>query len=245
MFDTERPPDAMAPAAPVGKLTALDVNFLPERYRPRRLRFAMLRPWLVLLAFGALLVPSVQLFSQRTAELHRIQAQQEAVSSELDNYQPLANQRDALQARIDQAQLQIGAIEDAYDIINIQLHTWSALLPRVLAAAPDQLYLGAVTQSDLQITLEGYALSYALPSAYADRLEALGEFESVEIQLIARLAPQDEPPIFVPTATPEASSGSDSESATPEAEPAPIYQFEIQLALPAPRPTPAPTEAGG
>ncbi|HEY4667382.1 MAG TPA: hypothetical protein VIH26_08785, partial [Anaerolineales bacterium] len=51
-------------ASPMAEPIRLDLNFLPERYRGPRLRLSVLRPWLFLVSFGLLLIPSVQLMGR-------------------------------------------------------------------------------------------------------------------------------------------------------------------------------------
>ena len=61
MFKTGGEPLAAEAAAPVPTPIHLDLNFLPERYRGRgRRTLVTLRPWLFLLGFALLLIPSGQ-----------------------------------------------------------------------------------------------------------------------------------------------------------------------------------------
>jgi len=199
----------------------LDLNFLPERYRGPRLRLSVLRPWLFLLSFALLLIPSFQLINRHLRELSAVQLAFESVSAELEAYQPLADERAELEGRISSAEAQSSAIEAAYQIINIHRVTWSDLVPRIVAAVPDGLTLTLVNHSAEEVILEGLASEYRLPSAFADNLQDLPDFTAVIIQSVQLLLPEEEPAVE-----------REAEGETP-AEPPVLYKFQITLRFPA------------
>jgi len=199
----------------------LDLNFLPERYRGPRLRLSVLRPWLFLVSFALLLIPSIQLIARHLGELAAVQSAFETVSAELEGYQPLAEERASLEGRVASADAQANAIEAAYQIINIHRVTWSDLVPRILAAVPDGLALTLVNHSAEEVILEGLAAEYRLPSAFADNLQDLPDFSAVIIQSVLLLLPEEQPPVDL-----------EAEGETP-AEPPVLYKFQITLQFPA------------
>jgi Tfp pilus assembly protein PilN len=231
MFDTPDQPKPIEVAIPPAPPVRLDLNFLPERYRGRRLRFSSLRPWLLMVGFALLLYPSADLFQRRTTELTSIEMQMEAVSAALDGYQPLADERSALEARIAAAEAQISEVQAAYEAIDVQPLRWSELVPRLMSAAPAGVQFSSISQAAEQITIEGLAEAYILPSEYRDALAAFDDFESVTVEIIAKLDTQDQP---VPT--PTADSDATAEPGDVPAEPV-FYQFEITAVLPSPPPT--------
>ena len=206
--------------SPMAEPIRLDLNFLPERYRGPRLRLSVLRPWLFLLSFALLLIPSIQLMSRHLGALATIQSAFETVSAELDTYQPLADERAALEGRISSAGAQASAIEAAYQIINIHRVTWSDLVPHILAAVPDGLTLTLVNHSAEEVILEGLATEYGLPSAFADNLQALPDFRAVIIQSVQLLLPEEQPAVAL-----------EAEGESP-AEPPVLYKFQITLHFP-------------
>ncbi len=208
-------------APPVAEPIRLDLNFLPERYRGRRLRLTTLRPWLFLLGFGLLSIPSTQLLARYLREMSAVQTAFETVSAALEAYQPLADERAQLEGRIASADAQSSAIEAAYQIINIHRVTWSDLVPRILAAVPDGLALTLLNHSAEQVILEGLATEYTLPSAFADKLAELPDFIAVVIQSVELLPPEEEPSVALP-----------AEGETPAEQPA-LYKFQITLQFPA------------
>ena len=200
----------------------LDLNFLPERYRGPRLRLSVLRPWLFLVSFALLLIPSIQLISRHLGALAAVQSAFGAVSAELEAYQPLADERAELEGRISSAEGQASAIEAAYQIINIHRVTCSDLVPRILAAVPDGLALTLVNHAAEEVILEGLASEYGLPSAFADELAELPDFAAVIIQSVAQLLPEQE-------ATVELEPEPEGEAS---AEQPLIYVFQIRLLFP-------------
>ena len=243
MFETGGEPLAAEAAAPAPTQIHLDLNFLPDRYRRRGLRTLIaLRPWLLLLGFALLLVPSGQLFVKRTTDLARVEGELSMVSEALQGFQPLANERTALEARISSAEAQIVEIQAAYSTASILRVTWSDLLPVILGETPEGVHITLVDQADFEIVLEGLAEAYFLPSSFVDRLESLDEFESVTIQSVVRLTQEEEPAIVVLVAEGEGEEAEETVELEPE--PASLYRFVISLSLPLPA-EPMPPSAEG
>jgi len=180
----------------------------------------VLRPWLFLLGFALLMIPAFQLISRHLRELSAVQLAFDTVSAELEAYQPLADERAELEGRISSAEAQSGAIEAAYQIINIHRVTWSDLVPRIVAAVPDGLTLTLVNHSAEEVILEGLATEYGVPSAFADNLQGLPDFSAVIIQSVQLLLPEEEPAVEL-----------EAEGETP-AEPPVLYKFQITLHFP-------------
>lgn len=238
---------------------AVELNFLPDRYRGRGLRvLTTLRPWLFLAGFALLLIPSLQLFRRQAVELAAVEAELAAVAEALEGYQPLADERTLLEARVTSAEAQIVEIQAAYDTIDIRNVTWSGMLPLILGEVPGGVELILVSQSDEEVLLEGVTDAYRLPSVLADNLEALGRFESVTIQSVVRLNPlenADLVPVEVSASETLDDGGEPSEgieaaivgepSIGVEEERPSSYRFRITILLPLfMEPTPEPADEG-
>ncbi|MFV2044868.1 MAG: PilN domain-containing protein [Anaerolineales bacterium] len=257
-------------AAPRPRPIVVDLNFLPERYRGRGLRILItLRPWLFLAGFALMLIPSAQLFWRQSVELATVEAGLAAVREEMEAYQPLADERALLEARIISAEAQMVEIQAAYDTINIQRVTWSDVVPLILAQVPTGVDLTLVSQSDEEVVLEGTAVAYGLPSILADNLEALDPIETVTIQSIVLVNPEEElglaadkapaadsdiPPLgeggeqaaaeqpseLIEVVVAEEEPSSETEGRRP-----PYYRFKITILLPLfVEPTPEPIDEG-
>lgn len=218
MAKSRRAPRVSEAAAPRPGPMIVDLNFLPERYRGRGLRILIaLRPWLFLAGFALLLIPSAQLFLRQSARLATVEASLATVSEETEAYQPLADERALLETRIRSAEAQIIEISAAYDTINIQRVTWSELVPLILAQVPAGVDLTLVSQSEEEVVLKGFAEAYALPSVLADNLEVLAPFETVTIQSIVLVKPEEEPELEAeptPAAVPEEGPPAEIDPAT-------------------------------
>src|SRR3990172_6627404 len=101
--DTPTQDNALATAASELAL-ALDLDFLPERYRPRRLTLRSLRPALFVLGFALLLIPLGRYWGEARLQLAAVEASLTQVQANLQGYQPLAEERAGLEARIASAQ---------------------------------------------------------------------------------------------------------------------------------------------
>src|SRR3990172_2655156 len=93
--DTPSQGDALAKAASELAL-ALDLDFLPERYRPRRLTLRSLRPALFVLGFALLLIPLGRFWGEARLQLAAVEGSLTQVQADLQGYQPLAEERAGL-----------------------------------------------------------------------------------------------------------------------------------------------------
>jgi hypothetical protein len=218
--------DALAKAASELAL-ALDLDFLPERYRPRRLTLRSLRPALFVLGFALLLVPLGRFWGQARLQLAAVDASLTRVQADLQGYQPLAEERAGLEARIAAAQAASAEIQIAYDSVDIQDVTWSRLLSRALSVRPDGVEVVRLSQEQNELVLEGLADLHHQPSSYAEALASLGDFTEVVLRSVIKLEPLPDPELPADAEAPEVR-----------------YYFEISAFLPVPeRPAPPPTEA--
>jgi len=224
--DTPSQGDALATAASELAL-ALDLDFLPERYRPRRLTLRSLRPALFVLGFALLLIPLGRFWAQARLELSAVDASLTQVQADLQGYQPLAEERAGLEARIASAQAASAEIQIAYDSVDIQDITWNRVLSRALSVRPDGVEVVRLSQEQAELVLEGLADLHHQPSDYAQALASLGDFTEVVLRSVIKLEPLPDPE---PPADAEA----------PEVR----YYFEISAFLPLPEPpAPPPAEA--
>ena len=262
MIKSRRQGGAKKAAAQRPRPMVVELNFLPDRYRGRGLRvLTTLRPWLFLAGFALLLIPSLQLFQRQAVELAAVEAELAAVAEALEGYQPLADERALLEARVTSAEAQIVEIQAAYDTIDIRNVTWSEILPLILGEVPGGVELTLVSQSDEEVVLEGVTDAYRLPSVLADSLDALGRFESVTIQSVVRANPQENPELVPVEAPPLDDGGEESSGEQPadaieaaivvvpsigvEDERPPRYRFRITILLPLfMEPTPEPADEG-
>jgi len=224
----DSPPQADALAKASSEMAlALDLDFLPERYRPRRLTLRALRPALFVLSFALLLVPLGRLWRQSRLELNAAEASLTQVQAALEGYQPLAEERASLEARTAAAQAASAEIQTAYDAVDIQDITWNQVLGRVLSVQPQGIEMLRFSQEGTELLLEGRALQHDQPSSFAEALERLGDFQEVVLRSVIRLEP-----VVDPEQPPEE-----------EAPPA-LYGFEISALLPQPEPPPTSVPEG-
>jgi len=226
--DTPCQGNALATAASELAL-ALDLDFLPERYRPRRLTLRSLRPALFVLGFALLLIPLGRFWGQARLQLAAVEGSLTRVQADLQGYQPLAEERAGLEARIASAQAASAEIQIAYDSVDIQDITWNRLLSRALSVRPEGVELVRLSQEEDELVLEGLAAQHDQPSSYAEALAGLGDFSEVVLRSVTRLEPLPDPEL----------------PAEAEA-PVLVYYFEISAFLPLPEPpipTPAPEQA--
>jgi hypothetical protein len=202
-------------------LQMIDLNLLPEVYRKRKITLSALRPWLFLLAFGLILIPTLQLYSKASLELNRVEGDLAQVQAALDDYRPLAEEKAALEAKIEEALDQAGEIESATDSATIQEIVWSDVLQNILRIAPAGIELTIIDQLGYEVVIVGVAEGHHLPMSYADDLMESGLFASLVVNSIVQI--KEAEPTSIEPAGPVSPA---------------LYEFEMSLILPGQAETP-------
>jgi hypothetical protein len=202
-------------------LRMIDLNILPEVYHKRRITLSALRPWLFLLAFALLLIPTQQLFSSASLELAKVEEDLAKVQAALDDYKPLAEEKATLEAKLEKALDHASEIESATDSATIQEIVWSDVLQNILRLAPSGIELTTIDQLGYEVVIVGVAEGHRLPMSYADDLMESGIFKSLVVNSIVQSK--------VPDPIPAEPVGPVSP---------PLYEFEMSLILPGQAETP-------
>ncbi len=202
-------------------LRRIDINILPQVYRKRRLSLSALRPWLLMVAFALTLVPTLQFYSEASLELNRVEGSLEEVQAALDDYKPLAEEKSALEAKIEEALHQASEIESATESATIQEIVWSDILQNIIRIAPAGIELTVIDQLGYEVVIVGISEGHSLPMSYADDLMGSGLFTSLVVDSIVQIKESEAIP-----------------GESPTVESPPVYEFEMSLILPGMAETP-------
>ena len=168
-----------------------------------------------MLTFGLILIPTLQLYSKASIEYNRVEGDLTNVQAALDDYKPLAEEKAALEAKIEEALDQAGEIESATESATIQEIVWSDVLQNILRTAPAGIELTIIDQLGYEVVIVGVAEGHRLPMSYADDLMDSGLFTSLIVNAIVQ--------INIPEPIP-------GEPISPDSPP--LYEFEMSLILP-------------
>jgi len=202
----------------------IDFNLLPRRYRARKLSLTAMRPWLFVITSILVFGLAMYQYSIAYSGLQSVGRDLERVQAGLDNYQPLIEEKDALEAQLNSVRDEIFEIEAAFQFVAIQTIEWSDVLNSVFENAPSGLDFTSVSQSTEELVLMGVTEDYHLPLSFSEELEALGLSTTVSVEAIVKVAAAE---------TEEAEIEGDEELSEPlapiETEGPPLYEFEITL----------------
>lgn len=171
----------------------LDLNILPPRYRPRRVRLAavvgVLAVALVLLG----LLPAYNALTEarsRSDYLETRLAQGKAALSEVQARQVQAQaQTAALEAQIEQVRAESGRIRAELSTLGQQRTARADGLATAIAVLVPRVRLVRVQQAGATYTVEGEAGSQALVLDYARLLQASGQYANVRIVSLVNVDP--------------------------------------------------------
>ena len=192
----------------------LDLNILPDQYRRRKLSLRAARPWLFVVAYALLVIPTHRLYASAANELNRVEVELVRVQSALDDYEPLTEEKDAFASKIEEVESQIDEIETIAQSSSIQEITWGNVLRLIVRTVPVGIELTMVEQSGYEVVIIGVAENRQLPPSLADALKESGLFANVVINSLIKILPPEPKGDEVPTTIP-----------------LPKYEFEISLDL--------------
>jgi len=168
-------------------LEIFDINILPERYRPKKIRLVGILPWLLFLVFLTALYPSILIAQEAQSNFKRTQFQVAVLQTSLESYQSAANEMTALQDEIGITTERRDQIVASYLGIDLQGSNWSPALFRIEKNVPDGISWTSVVQQDQEIHLEGIADTYEGILDLQDILSSLGEFSKVRIDSVDQI----------------------------------------------------------
>ncbi len=180
--------------------SVVDLNILPEQYRPYKLPSRVLFLWIAAYGLTVLLVPAYL----ASARIETTSAQAEAelirVRQELQLAPTPAGEVISLTRTLSETNAAVTRVESVLPVI-MGRSDW----PEIMAAIDDYesswLDVESVTQVENQITLEGYAVDSATVIDYVDSLKISNVFESVSLLSMDEVARPFGTATVTPTAT--------------------------------------------
>lgn len=194
---------------------SIDINILPDRYRPRHISWRSARPWVLLVGFVISLVPAASLYDRTSAIEKAALERLTDVQTTLRAYKPLAEEKGGLEAQIEEIDRQSAEIEAAHASISIQATPWSALLQEIIDTTSAGIELTKLDQGANEVSVVGVAIDPRMPLAFSEALIATGSFDSVTVNSIVRRTLADP------------AEGQPSSGSTPQ-----VFEFEMTLSLP-------------
>ena len=200
-----------------GSIGLFDLNILPQRYRRKRIRLAVVGMWLLFLVLLGLLYPSgimalkaQALFKQNQIDLAQVQAT-------MDSYQSAASELEGLEAEIEGVYQLRDQIIESYQGIDFQSTKWSGTLFLIDEIAPEGITWTLISQQGAEIRLDGVSQNYSTILELVDILQDLDEIQSVQIDTIDQVIIEESGAVL-----PE--GGEDTQ---PLPTPYPSYTFKI------------------
>ena len=159
----------------------IDLNILPERYRPRRLTGLMAALIILAVALAMGLIPAYSLLQTERARTLSVQARLAQAEATLAQIQVNAAALEEVEQQIAQVQAEIAQLQAEYQALSQWQADRSSGITSVVFALLPGIRLTGITQQESFLTIQGEAGSQALVLDYARALQATGEFRNVRI----------------------------------------------------------------
>lgn len=167
-----------------GSIGLFDLNILPQRYRRKRIKLAVVGMWLLFLVLLGLLYPSGIMALKAQAFFNQSKIELAQVQTTLDSYQSVANELEELEAEIEGMYQFRDEIIESYQGIDFQSTKWSGTLFLVDENAPEGITWTLISQQGNEIRLDGVSQNYSTILELVDILQNLDEIQSVQIDTI-------------------------------------------------------------
>lgn len=159
----------------------LDIDILPERYRPRRVSAQTL---MVIMAIAALLLGLIPAYAFLVAERDRtadLQARLAQAKEALAEAQANPGQLEEVNRQIEQTRAQVTSIQEALGMLSQRQAPRSACVSAPVVALASGVRIISVTQDGDNCTVTGEADSQNLALNYARAIRSTGQFATVLI----------------------------------------------------------------
>ncbi len=160
----------------------LDLNILPEQYRPRRITAPMVIAIVVATALLLGLIPAYISLTTAQARLERTRAELAQVQVEGGQLEQVNQQLQQTREQIAQLRAELGTVSQRHTLRS------SGIMAATIILVP-QLRIITLTQDGPTFTVNGEAGSKALVLDYARALRSGGQFANVFISLMTCSAP--------------------------------------------------------
>jgi len=174
-------------------LQGLDLNILPERYRPRRLSA---RQALLALVVGVAVILPLPLYRvvERNA-IHTLHLEIALKHAQAEAKQPLQHMKEAqeLQKALAQVQEKAQALDKGHQNLIARRRIWSDSLGAIIQVVPSRASLSSIKQEGGLLSIKGRVGSPTIAVDYALALEEAGIFSEVRIIQLALSESRERP----------------------------------------------------
>lgn len=153
--------------------------------------------WLVVIGLVVLFIPLYLVFITIRSDVTRLEANVTPLEEKIAANLTPPSDVQALMEQVSEIQGEVAQIESIYPTLVASHVDWPLAVDAISNYDPRQMRLSEITQSGKRLFINGKAVDNSVVVAYAQALEASGQFENVEIQAISLLGE----PIFTPTPT--------------------------------------------
>ncbi|MEA3407283.1 MAG: hypothetical protein U9R48_04295 [Chloroflexota bacterium] len=208
----------------------LDLNILPEKYRPQAIPPIIVMLGVTAVVFLLLAVVSFVLLHRNRASMAELSHDLEVAQSTLQALRTPPPTVMALRQELSRTQQALEVIREVYPTMAAGRRDWGGIFEAILSYDGERMRLTELYQDGLYLTLAGVALSREDILTYARRLEHADVFEEV---MVESLEGSDRP---IEPATPTPSLTATATPATPTATPTAVRydKYEVDDFIPSP-----------
>ncbi|MEA3459292.1 MAG: PilN domain-containing protein, partial [Chloroflexota bacterium] len=175
----------------------IDLNILPEEYRPRKISRRAIILGAVAVGLAVLLLPFYTVFSNMRGDVADLRLDLRRTQNKLEALGTPAPEIVELSDTLSNTVAMVNQVEEARPTIEAGRTDWSEVMAAINSYDPAKITLTSIEQADSQITLKGKGVNQPVVSAYAETLRVSGLFASVDLQSVSE-APT---PFATPTMT--------------------------------------------
>jgi len=190
----------MPPRESQGSL--IDLNILPEEYRPKKLPKGLLGIWLTVVILAVVVVPLLIISTRVRRDTDRLQSELSRVRATLRAARTPAAEVITLTQRLTET---VGLVEQMIEIsptLAARRTDWPEILAAITDYDPNRIRLTSIRQENAnEITLMGLGIDNPAVTDYVSRLEMSGVFEEVVLRAMNTVPTPFATATMTPTAT--------------------------------------------
>lgn len=169
-------PPRSEPSAPI------DLNILPQRYRPKVVPPALLLVWGIAVLLLVSVAPMLHIAHTSEQRAEDAQVALQTAQVDLHNLRTPAPQVETLAAQLGRARDDLAILQTVRPTVMAPHYDWEAISAALLAYDPERIRLTEIDQDRSNLILRGLAIQRDDVLAYANQLENSSVFEQVLVQ---------------------------------------------------------------
>ena len=159
----------------------IDLNLLPEKYRPQRMPLRLFVIWLLILLLLIPIFPTGNLYAERQVRVSGLNEDLNVMDNKLNEFKKSLAEVNQLKNNLTKIQLQNRELQGDFQFITNNRFSKATIFSKLMRETNPQIKVLSVQITGERIIIDGQADDFPTLSFYLDKLKNSGSFIDVSL----------------------------------------------------------------